>query len=74
MRGRCKSNLYAYTSLSGALRSLARAGPSELFLGFLPSALRDAPYAGLFVMFYESIKNQTCASALLFSLIPTRVY
>ena len=74
MRGLRKSNLYAYTSLSGALRSLARAGPSELFLGFLPSALRDAPYAGLFVMFYESIKNQTCASALLFTLIPTRVY
>lgn len=42
--------------------SLVRLGPSELLRGFSASALRDAPYAGLFVLFYEGIKNQagTC--------------
>ncbi|KAJ3482260.1 hypothetical protein NLI96_g7086 [Meripilus lineatus] len=53
-----QSNLYAYESLSTAFLSLARAGPSELFRGFVPSALRDAPYAGLFIVFYEGIKHE----------------
>lgn len=59
LKARYESNLYAYNSLFGALRSIIRAGPSELFLGFIPSALRDAPYAGLFVVFYERIKHET---------------
>lgn len=54
-----QSNLHNYQSLFGALRSLVRAGPSEAFLGFLPSALRDAPYAGFFIVFYEAIKHET---------------
>ncbi|PSR72907.1 hypothetical protein PHLCEN_2v11210 [Hermanssonia centrifuga] len=54
-----QSNLYAYPSFSNAFGSLIRAGPSELFRGFLPSALRDAPYAGLFIVFYEGIKQET---------------
>jgi solute carrier family 25, member 38 len=52
--------MYAYQSLSGALASMVRAGPQELFRGFVASALRDAPYAGLFVVFYEGIKRETC--------------
>lgn len=59
LKARYESNLYAYNSLFGALRTMVRSGPSELFLGFLPSALRDAPYAGLFVVFYEGIKHET---------------
>ncbi|GJE83976.1 solute carrier family 25 member 38 [Phanerochaete sordida] len=59
LKARYESNLYAYSSLLGALRSMARGGPSELFKGFLPSALRDAPYAGLFIAFYEGIKHET---------------
>lgn len=55
---RLQSNLYAYTSLSGALVGIARQGPSELLRGFLASSLRDAPYAGLFVVFYEGIKKE----------------
>lgn len=46
--------MYAYPSLFQALRGMERA---ELFRGFLASSLRDAPYAGLFVVFYESIKR-----------------
>ncbi|KAJ3529404.1 hypothetical protein NM688_g7857 [Phlebia brevispora] len=59
LKARYESNLYTYNNVFGALRSIARAGPSELFRGFVPSALRDAPYAGLFVVFYESIKGKT---------------
>lgn len=55
-----QSNMYAYKSLSGALASMVRGGPRELFRGFLSSALRDAPYAGLFVVFYEGIKREAC--------------
>ena len=49
-----QSNMYAYPSLFQALRGMERA---ELFRGFIASSLRDAPYAGLFVVFYESIKR-----------------
>jgi len=50
--------MYAYPSFSNALVSLVRAGPSELFRGFAASTLRDAPYAGIFVLFYEKIKHE----------------
>lgn len=52
--------MYAYESLSGALISITRQGPSELLRGFLASSLRDAPYAGLFIVFYEGIKREAC--------------
>lgn len=54
--------MYAYESLTGALMSIVRQGPSELFRGFLASSLRDAPYAGLFIVFYEGIKREACTS------------
>ena len=38
-----------------------RGGPSELFRGFLASSLRDAPYAGLFLVFYEGIKHDAAS-------------
>ena len=44
-----------------SLRSIVRGGPSELFRGFLASSLRDAPYAGLFVVFYEAIKYEAAS-------------
>jgi hypothetical protein len=55
-----QSNLYAYESLTGSFVSIVRLGPSELLRGFVASSLRDAPYAGLFVVFYEVIKRETC--------------
>lgn len=60
IKARFESNIYAYETVSGALVALARKGPSELFKGFLPSSLRDAPYAGLFVFCYEAIKRRAC--------------
>ncbi|KXN84199.1 hypothetical protein AN958_12852 [Leucoagaricus sp. SymC.cos] len=59
LKARYESNMYAYESLSGALVSIVRQGPHELLRGFLASSLRDAPYAGLFVVFYEGIKRET---------------
>jgi len=59
LKARYESNLYAYTSLPGAFLSIARLGPSELFRGFLASSLRDAPYAGIFMVLYEGIKRQS---------------
>lgn len=52
--------MYAYRSLLGALVSTARQGPPELLRGFVATSLRDAPYAGIFVLFYEGIKRETC--------------
>lgn len=59
LKARFESELHAYRSLSGSLLSIARMGPSELMRGFVASSLRDAPYAGLFVVIYESIKRET---------------
>ncbi|KAH9483029.1 Mitochondrial glycine transporter [Psilocybe cubensis] len=58
LKARFESNIYAYQSFSGALLSITRQGPSELLRGFLASSLRDAPYAGLFMVFYEGIKGE----------------
>ncbi|KII96077.1 hypothetical protein PLICRDRAFT_98507 [Plicaturopsis crispa FD-325 SS-3] len=59
LKARFESNIYAYESLTGAFIAIARQGPSELLRGFFASSLRDAPYAGLFVVFYEGIKRET---------------
>ncbi|KZP14097.1 mitochondrial carrier [Athelia psychrophila] len=59
LKARFESNLYAYESLYGSLATIVRQGPNELLRGFFASSLRDAPYAGLFVVFYEGIKRET---------------
>ncbi|KAF8164917.1 mitochondrial carrier [Crassisporium funariophilum] len=59
LKARFESNIYAYESLTGAFTTIVRQGPSELLRGFLASSLRDAPYAGLFIVFYEGIKRET---------------
>ncbi|KAJ7087315.1 solute carrier family 25 member 38 [Mycena belliarum] len=61
LKARYESNMYAYTSLPSAFMSIARLGPSELFRGFFASSLRDAPYAGIFVVLYEGIKRQSAS-------------
>ncbi|KAF8629596.1 hypothetical protein AX15_003342 [Amanita polypyramis BW_CC] len=57
LKARYESNMYAYNSLSQALVSIGRQGTPELLRGFVASSLRDAPYAGLFTVFYEAIKR-----------------
>ncbi|KIJ70637.1 hypothetical protein HYDPIDRAFT_172407 [Hydnomerulius pinastri MD-312] len=65
VKARFESELYAYKSLSGSLLSVARMGPSELMRGFVASSLRDAPYAGLFVVIYEAVKRESSKSTQL---------
>lgn len=60
---RYESNYYAYKSLPSAISSIFRGeGLRGFFTGFGATAIRDAPYAGLYVVFYEGSKtwlNQT---------------
>lgn len=56
---RYESNLYAYKSIWEAGTSiLQREGFRGFFSGFGATALRDAPYAGLYVLFYEQSKRK----------------
>ena len=57
-----QSSYYSYGSFGEAFFGLLRAGPKEIFRGAVASSLRDAPYAGIFVVFYEHIKNTLCTS------------
>ncbi|KAF9971758.1 hypothetical protein BGZ73_005211 [Actinomortierella ambigua] len=55
---RYESNLYNYTSMSSAFSSIFRTeGIRGLWAGFGATALRDAPLAGLYVLFYEQSKG-----------------
>lgn len=56
---RYESNLYAYKSILGAGTSILRSeGLKGFFSGFGATAMRDAPYAGLYVLFYEQSKRR----------------
>ncbi|KIW98325.1 uncharacterized protein Z519_01909 [Cladophialophora bantiana CBS 173.52] len=55
---RYESDMYAYKSLASATRSIfAQEGLKGFFSGFGATAIRDAPYAGLYVLFYEASKT-----------------
>ncbi|KAK3834167.1 MAG: mitochondrial carrier domain-containing protein [Linnemannia elongata] len=55
---RYESNLYNYKSMSGAFTSIFRTeGIRGLWAGFGATAMRDAPLAGLYVLFYEQAKT-----------------
>ncbi|KAH6678513.1 solute carrier family 25 member 38 [Halenospora varia] len=56
---RYESNLFAYKSIAGAGRDIfKREGLKGFFSGFGATAIRDAPYAGLYVLFYEQLKKR----------------
>lgn len=56
---RYESSLYAYPSIAAAARGIfAKEGVRGLFSGFGATAMRDAPYAGLYVLFYEQSKKR----------------
>ena len=55
---RYESNLYTYKSIAEASTSIFRGeGFRGFFTGFGATAIRDAPYAGLYVVFYEQAKK-----------------
>ena len=59
LKVRYESSFYRYASLAGAARDIAaREGARGFFAGFGATAIRDAPYAGLYVLFYEQSKKQ----------------
>lgn len=54
---RYESTLYRYDSVRGALQSIHETeGIKGFFRGFTATCMRDAPYAGLYVLFYEQCK------------------
>lgn len=59
LKVRYESSHYSYTSLAGAAKDIIRKeGPRGFFSGFGVTAIRDAPYAGLYVLIYEQAKAQ----------------
>ncbi|KAF4164463.1 hypothetical protein CNMCM6936_009045 [Aspergillus lentulus] len=64
LKVRYESDYYAYRSLYGAGRDIVRTeGVRGLFSGFGATAARDAPYAGLYVLFYEQLKRRLASVA-----------
>ncbi|GAA98071.1 uncharacterized protein L969DRAFT_93310 [Mixia osmundae IAM 14324] len=65
LKTRMESSLYPRQGLIASFRTIWApqqqtgqiAGVRALWSGFVPTALRDAPYAGLFVVFYERSKT-----------------
>ncbi|KAF9433027.1 hypothetical protein BGZ76_009976 [Entomortierella beljakovae] len=56
---RYESNLYNYNSMSGAFMSIfKKEGIRGLWSGYGATAMRDAPLAGLYVLFYEQSKSK----------------
>ncbi|KAJ1976309.1 hypothetical protein H4R34_004029 [Dimargaris verticillata] len=56
---RYESNLYTYRSILDACRGImAKDKFRGFFTGYIPTMLRDAPYAGLYIAFYEQFKLQ----------------
>jgi solute carrier family 25 protein 38 len=70
---RYESNLYSYRSLLGASSDILRTeGIRGLFSGFGATAIRDAPYAGLYVLFYERCKKKLSHLAYTISSLPSK--
>ncbi|KAI1821102.1 solute carrier family 25 member 38 [Xylaria intraflava] len=56
---RYESSMYSYHSVLGAARDIYRVDRVPgFFAGFGATAMRDAPYAGLYVLFYEQFKKR----------------
>ncbi|OZJ06005.1 hypothetical protein BZG36_01096 [Bifiguratus adelaidae] len=55
---RYESNFYNYKSIYEAFQSIVKTnGVKGLFAGFGATAIRDAPFAGIYVLFYEKMKS-----------------
>ncbi|KAJ1807804.1 hypothetical protein LPJ56_004840 [Coemansia sp. RSA 2599] len=54
-----ESSLYRYAGITDALREIWKMGGLRaFFIGAVPTAIRDAPYAGLYMLLYEAIKHK----------------
>ncbi|KAJ2549141.1 hypothetical protein EV175_004560 [Coemansia sp. RSA 1933] len=60
-----ESSLYKYAGIMGAVNEIWRKGGVRgFFVGAVPTAIRDAPYAGLYMLMYEAIKAKEREFAL----------
>ncbi|XP_064171429.1 mitochondrial glycine transporter B-like [Anguilla rostrata] len=58
IKTRFESGRYNYSTVLGALRSVCSTeGPRALFSGLTATLLRDAPFSGIYVMFYTQTKR-----------------
>ncbi|KAL6455774.1 hypothetical protein MHYP_G00356250 [Metynnis hypsauchen] len=58
IKTRFESGRYNYVSVFGALRSVCQTeGPWALYSGLTATLLRDAPFSGIYVMFYSQAKR-----------------
>lgn len=58
IKTRFESGRYNYSSVLGAIRTVCRTeGAPALFSGLAATLLRDAPFSGLYLMFYTQSKN-----------------
>ncbi|KAI3643969.1 hypothetical protein MP228_010133 [Amoeboaphelidium protococcarum] len=58
IKSRYESSMYNYKSLGDAFSSIWRTdGIRGFFYGFGSTALRDAPYSGIYVLIYEHLKK-----------------
>ena len=56
---RYESTMYSYNSIWGAGTAILKSeGIKGFFSGFGATAIRDAPYAGIYVLFYEQSKQR----------------
>ncbi|KAL1923836.1 uncharacterized protein VTP21DRAFT_8816 [Calcarisporiella thermophila] len=61
---RYESNFYNYRNIYDALTSIVRQeGIKGLFAGYGATAMRDAPFAGIYVLFYEAMKRHLSSYA-----------
>ncbi|OAV96537.1 hypothetical protein PTTG_00984 [Puccinia triticina 1-1 BBBD Race 1] len=58
VKTRFESNLYDYRSIREAFQAIVETqGLKGLWRGFIPTVLRDAPFAGVFISAYEATKR-----------------